>query len=101
MRMTESRLRRTIRKAILINEAKKKKTPEEKQAKAVSRDIKKYVKNIWRTEDPRDSYKICSVEAIEEKFKGGLDNPELQWPMVRDFLYNMEHGGPQDGYWYE
>ena len=94
MRIRESKLRRTIRRAILINEGK---------VKDLANEIKDYVMEVWRTEDPRDAKKFISVEAIEAKFRKGifLDEENGKWQKVKDRLYKWENGGPQDGYWYE
>ena len=58
MRMTESKLRRTIRKAILINEG----------AKKLAKQIKKYV-NRQHEQNPIDALKVCTPEALQAKFQ--------------------------------
>ena len=65
MKITESKLRRTIRKAILINEGKK---AAEKAAKKLAKKIKKYV-NGQHEQNPIDAFETCNPSAIMEKYQ--------------------------------
>ena len=59
--MTESKLRRTIRRAILIAEGKK-------EAKKLAKQIKKFV-DYEHNRDPEEAFKTCAPEALMEKFQ--------------------------------
>lgn len=67
MRITESKLRRTIRRAILINEG----------AKKLAKEIKKYV-NRQHEQNPVDAFDVCTPEALQAKFqKEGYSETEI------------------------
>ena len=91
MRMTESKLRHTIRRAILIAEGKK-------EAKKLAKKIKKYVKSE-HNRDPEEAFANCSPDALKEKFSAEASDQEIDAALER--LEGMLHGGPQDGYWYQ
>ena len=71
MRITEAALRRTIRRAILISEAKKKKKKKKgpkSPAEILAKAIKNYV-NGQHEQNPIDAFVNCSPDALQAKFQ--------------------------------
>ena len=68
MKITESKLRRTIRRVILIAEGKKK----------LAKNMKKYV-NGEHEQNPIDAFKNCTPEALLAKYqKEGYSKEEIE-----------------------
>ena len=92
MRMTESKLRRTIRRAIL-NEGKKKKL-----AKAIAR----YVEDMC---EQGMQHETCTKEVLMQKFGSGAEGA-IERLLDKHPTFDVA-GGPQEGpdggplYWYE
>ena len=89
MRMTESKLRRTIRRAILINEGKKK-------TKKLAKKIAKYVEDMCEQGQP---HKTCTKEALMQKFGEGTE-AAIERLLDKHPSFD-EAGSPDDGQWYE
>ena len=89
MRMTETKLRRTIRRAILINEGKK-------GTKKLAKKIANYVEDMCEQGQP---HKTCTKEILIQKFGEGTE-AAIERLLDKHPSFD-EAGGPEDGYYYE
>ena len=88
MRMTETKLRHTIRRAILINEGKK-------ATKKLAKKIARYVEDMCEQGQP---HKTCTKEILMQKFGEGT---EAAIERLLDKHKSFDEAGDGDNSWYE